>query len=161
MNSKINRRTFVALTSAAALTPPAFADGHAAAVVEMLNQNPDNPRERMVFHPRITVVEPGQTVLFQAVDPGHNSEAIEDMVPEGTELWEGRIGDDVEATFETPGVYGYKCTPHASVGMVGLIVVKGDGMFDNLEAAKDVRQRGRAAAVWDDIWEELDGMDLS
>ena len=73
---------------------------------------------------------------------------------------EGAINDDIEITVSVPGFYGYKCTPHATVGMVGLIVVQGDGMMDNREAAQGVRQRGRARQVWDEIWEEVDGMDL-
>ncbi len=38
--------------------------------------------------------------------------------------------------------------------MVGLVVVNGDGMKANLDAARDVRQRGKAKATFDDIWSE-------
>ena len=29
-------------------------------------------------------------------------------------------------TFETPGIYYYVCTPHKSMGMIGLVVVGND-----------------------------------
>lgn len=47
-----------------------------------------------------------------------------------------------------------------SAGMVGLIVVEGEGKFDNLEAARAVRQRGRAKSTFEAIWEqaEADGL---
>jgi hypothetical protein len=45
--------------------------------------------------------------------------------------------------------------------MVGLIVVQGDGMMDNLAAAQDVRQRGRASAAFDEIWAEAAEMGLT
>ena len=109
----------------------------------------------------VEIAQPGDTIKFIATDPGHNSESIEEMMPEGVEGWEGDINDDVEFVVETPGFYGYKCTPHNSVGMVGLVIVQGDGMSDNLEAAKDVRQRGKARQIWDEIWEEVDALDLA
>lgn len=39
-------------------------------------------------------------------------------------------------TFDKPGVYGIKCTPHYIMGMIGLVVV-GD-QTANLDAAKAV-----------------------
>lgn len=126
----------------------------------MLNADPDNPRVRQVFVPRILVVQPGDTVKFTAVDRGHNSATVEGMIPEAAEGWDGRINEEVEVVLDQPGIYGYQCTPHASVGMVGIVVVEGEGMLDNLEAAQEVRQRGRARAVWEEIWAELEEMDL-
>lgn len=82
-------------------------------------------------------------MLFKSVDRGHNSASIDGMLPEGAEEWNGKINDDIEVTFDKPGFYGYKCKPHATVGMVGLVVVEGEGKLDNLEAAQGVRQRGK------------------
>ena len=76
--------------------------------------------------------------------------------------WNGQINQEVTVTFEAPGVYGYQCTPHASVGMFGLVVCQAeDGSAPaNLEAAQSVRQRGRASQVWDAIWAEAGEMGL-
>ena len=40
--------------------------------------------------------------------------------------------------------------------MIGLIVVEGDGMLDNLEEAKSVKHRGKAKKAWKALWEEAD-----
>lgn len=162
MKNSTSRRTFLAGTAAATLLPalPAFADGHGPTVVEMVNKHPENSKLRNAFFPRVLSVEAGTTVKFQSTDRGHNSSAIEGMIPEGAEAWDGKINEDIEVTFDTPGVYGYKCTPHAASGMVALIFVQGEGMLDNLEAAQDVRQRGKAKAVFSDLWEEAAEMGL-
>ncbi len=161
MTLKMTRRTAIATGTAALLARPALAQDATVHEVQMLNADPENPRTRMIFLPRVVVAQPGDTIKFIATDRGHNSESIEEMMPEGVEGWEGDINDDVEFVVETPGFYGYKCTPHNSVGMVGLVIVQGDGMSDNLEAAKDVRQRGKARQIWDEIWEEVDALDLA
>ena len=129
-------------------------------MVEMLNKAPDNPRNRYVYSPRILQVQPGDTVLFEPVDRGHNSASIDDMLPEGAEEWNSKINDDFEITFETPGFYGYACTPHSTVGMVGLIVVEGEGKLDNLEEAQGVRHRGKSRQAWEEIWDEAEEQGL-
>ena len=159
MPISMNRRLFMGTMAATGLVTPAFAATNHT--VEMLNVHPDNPRLRFVFSPRVTVVEPSDTITFTPTDPGHNSESVPAMIPEGVEGWEGRIGKEVVATLDQPGFYGYICKPHASVGMVGLVIVQGDGMLDNLEAAKGARQRGAAKKIWDEIWAEVDELGLS
>lgn len=162
MSNTTTRRTFLASTAAATLLPalPALADGHSPAIVEMVNVHPENKRLRNAFYPRVMAVEVGTTVKFQSTDRGHNSAAVEGMIPEGVEEWNGKINEDIEVTFDTPGVYGYKCTPHVASGMVALIFVKGEGMLDNLEAAQGVRQRGKAKSTFEDLWEEAAEMGL-
>ena len=156
MTQNPDRRKFLVATAAATLLPtlPAFAQGDDQVIVEMLTKHPTDSKLRNVFFPRVTSVQAGQTVLFKATDRSHNSASIDGMIPETAEEWDGRINEDVEVTFDVPGVYGYKCTPHAATGMVALIVVEGEGKLDNLEAAKGVRQRGRAKKVFEEIWEE-------
>ncbi|MBY6116606.1 pseudoazurin [Mameliella alba] len=160
----ITRRT--ALLSAAAsaslaLTLPSRVLAATTHEVQMLNVHPEDRKLRQVFFPRIVVIEPGDSVKFLATDKGHNAQSSKDMTPEGTEDFKGKINEEIEVTFDKPGFYGYQCQPHYAIGMVGLIVVKGEGMMDNLEAAKAVTHRGKARAVWGDIWAEVDGMDLS
>lgn len=159
MSTFINRRVFLAASSALAVAGPALAQ--TTHEVQMLNADPDDPRVRQVFLPRLLVVSPGDTVRFVAVDRGHNSESLRGMVPEGSDGWRGRINEEVDVTLDVPGFYGYHCTPHSSVGMVGLIIVEGEGMMDNLEAAQGVRQRGRASAIWEEIWAEVAEMEFA
>lgn len=160
----ISRRTAflsAAASASLALTLPGRVLAATTHEIEMLNRHPEDRKLRQVFFPRIAVIEPGDSVKFLATDRGHNAQSADDMIPEGAEPFRGRINEEIEVTFDTPGFYGYQCQPHYAVGMVGLIVVKGEGMMDNLEAAKSVRHRGKARAVWGDIWAEVDGMDLS
>lgn len=129
-------------------------------VVEMLNKHPEDKKQRMVFHPRVLKVQPGDTVLFKSVDKSHNSVSIDGMLPEGAAPWKGDISADIEVTFDKPGFYGVKCTPHTSLGMVALIVVEGEGKLDNLEAAQGVKHKGKAKKVWKKIWKEAEDAGL-
>ena len=141
---KITRRDGLKLMGATALAAgplKAMAEAHGDNVVQMLNQNEEG--ERQVFDPPVIMIDEGGSVLFQATDRGHNSEANEDMIPEGAEPWSGAINEDIEVEFTVPGVYGYYCTPHQSAGMVGLVLV-GDVTQEMLDEAGEVRQRGRA-----------------
>lgn len=119
-------------------------------IVEMLNKSTTS-NDRMVFEPPVLQVGVGDTVKFASTDPGHNSEANKDMLPEGVKAWKGRIGEEIEVTFDTPGVYGYHCTPHRSTGMVGLILV-GDVDESDLEPLMSVRQRGKAKSRFEDYF---------
>lgn len=150
---KFTRRDGLKMAAATALaaTPlKALAASHGGNVVEMLNKAPDS-NERQVFEPPVLQIEEGASVMFKATDRGHNSEANSDMIPEGVEPWKGKINEDIEITFDVPGVYGYYCTPHQSAGMVGLILV-GDVTQEQLDAAKEVRQRGKAKARYDEYF---------
>ena len=58
-------------------------------------------------------------------------------------------------TFDKPGVYGIKCTPHYGMGMVALIVV-GDPS-SNLKAAEAVSQPGKAKHAFEELFKKVDG----
>ena len=154
MPIQLNRRDLILATAAFALARPSFAQS--TIDVEMLNKDPDDKKRRMIFKPLIQVVQPGDTVRFVSVDKGHNTQSIKGMLPEGVEEWKSKISKDFEITFEKPGFYGYKCTPHTAMGMVGLIIVQGDGMLDNYDAAKAVKQKGKSKKVFDAIWEQVE-----
>lgn len=96
--------------------------------IKMLNQGPDGI---MVFEPGFLKANPGDTVTFVSVDPGHDSASVK--VPEGAEPWKGEIGQSVTAKLDKEGVYVYKCVPHLPLGMVGVIQV---GKPVNLKEAK-------------------------
>ena len=48
------------------------------------------------------------------------------MAPEGAPSFTGKINEEIEVAFEQPGLYGVRCMPHYTMGMVMLIRV-GDG----------------------------------
>lgn len=147
----LSRRDLMVLTGAFVVVRPSWA----AAVeheVLMLNKDPDNKKNRMIFQPNIIVLNAGDQVTFVSKDKGHNSASIKDMIPEGAEPWKSKIGKDFSVTLDVPGFYGYQCTPHYSLGMVGLIVVNGDGKLANLEQSRSVKHRGRAKKKFEEIW---------
>jgi pseudoazurin len=138
------------LTAAAALE--VISSAHAAEhEVKMLNKGAAGI---MVFEPALLEIAPGDTVLFRAVDKGHNAASIDGMVPEGGPTWKGGLGKDVDVTFDVEGVYGVRCVPHYPLGMVALIVV-GDPAI-NLESARQVKQPGRARQRMAELLARLD-----
>jgi len=158
---KITRRDGLRMAGAAALaaTIPAYAraDAHATThEVEMLNKAADS-NDRNVFGPPVLRIQVGDTVKFVPTDRGHNSVVNEDMMPEGGDTWDGRINEEVEVTFTTPGTYGYYCTPHRATGMVGLILV-GEIDMEQFEAAKETRKRGRARQRYDEYFAMAEDM---
>jgi len=118
--------------------------------VHMLNKGAAGA---MVFEPAFVQVQPGDTVTFIPTDKGHNVEAIKDMLPEGAEVFKSKINDTFAVTFDVPGVYGVKCTPHFAMGMVGLILV-GDELA-NLDAVKAVKVPKKVGERFDAIYTEL------
>ena len=87
-------------------------------IVKMLNQGPEGI---MIFEPSVLDVDVGDTVIFEATDAAHNSESIDGMIPNGATSWSGSLSKNISVTFDVPGVYGYQCTPHSMMAMVGLI----------------------------------------
>ncbi|MEO0342660.1 MAG: plastocyanin/azurin family copper-binding protein [Pseudomonadota bacterium] len=162
MTIRFTRREALA-TGAAMLAAPAFAMDDAAPKtieVQMLNTNPDDPKQKQVFYPRIIQANIGDTVVFKSVDKGHNAASSRGMVPEGAEAFKGKINGDVEYVVTAAGFYGIECTPHKTTGMVALVVVEGEGKLTNLEEAQGARHPGKARKVWEDIWAEAEEMGL-
>ena len=62
-------------------------------------------------------------------------------------------GKEVVLTFDTPGVYLYQCTPHASMGMIGLVVVGED--TSNLDAIAKTKVRGKSKKLLKKLIAEL------
>ncbi|MEM6482217.1 MAG: pseudoazurin, partial [Pseudomonadota bacterium] len=124
--------------------------------VEMLNKHPDDRKELMVFYPDLIRANPGDTIRFLASDSNHNSQARDDMLPEGAEPWKSRLGEDFDLVLDVEGAYGYFCAPHKSYGMVGLILV-GD-VSGNYEDLKTVRQRSKMKPRFEDIFARADSL---
>lgn len=127
-----------------ALSRPTFAQ-QTVHIVEMRSGN--------IYVPEYLEVAVGDLVRFVNVSGGHNSESIAGMIPEGAQRWKSRLRETFDLEINQVGVYGYKCTPHYSRGMVGLIVA-GDPTV-NLEAAKSVKTPQRAAAVFERLFAQI------
>ena len=100
--------------------------------VKMLNQGPTGV---MVFEPAVLKINIGDTVTFVATDAAHNSASIPGMLPANATAWNGQLSRDISVTFDIPGIYGYQCTPHAMMAMVGIIQVGDD--LSNLQSVKN------------------------
>ena len=77
----------------------------------------------MAFDPPYLQINPGDSVVFKAVDPGHGASTILTIMPAGATPFAGTVGQDVTVTFVKQGFYGIKCPPHFGMGMVALVKV--------------------------------------
>lgn len=142
------------LTTALTVAILALAAGAADAAdhqVKMLNKG---EKGAMVFEPAFIKAAPGDTVTFVPADKSHNAEAIKDMVPDGAEMFKGKLSEPVTVTVSVEGVYGVKCTPHYGMGMVALIVA---GNPTNLEKAKAVKHPGKAKKAFEELFAQAAG----
>ena len=139
------------IATAALVALPSVAQAAATFEVQMKNTGEGGA---MVFEPMLTKIAAGDTVKFIPIDKGHNAESIRDIIPEGAELFKGKINEEIDVTFTVPGLYGIKCTPHLAMGMVALIVVGDDPL--NLEAARTARLPGKAKERLEPIIAELE-----
>jgi pseudoazurin len=145
------RNPLKTVIAAVALTGLAIAPAFAADYeVQMLNKGAAGA---MVFEPAFVQIQPGDTVTFVPTDKSHNVESIKDMLPEGVEPFKSKVNEAFTMTFDVPGAYGIKCTPHFAMGMIGLIVV-GDQPA-NLEAVKAVKVPKKVGERFDAIYAEL------
>jgi len=85
------------------------------------------------FDPMFVYIEPGDSVSWEGM-AGHNVETIGAMSPEGATTMNTELGAAVNATYDTPGIHVYKCTPHWGARMGGVIVV---GQPDDAAATID------------------------
>ena len=142
------RKKLAFSTILVALALTGFAEA-AEIEVKMLNKGTEGV---MVFEPALVKIERGDSIKFVATDKGHNAEAIKTMLPEGAAPFTGKINEELVITFDRPGVYGYKCTPHYGMGMVGMVVV---GTPDNAEQAKAIVHPGKAKQTFAKLFDNL------
>ncbi|MEQ9727262.1 pseudoazurin [Pseudomonas sp. WHRI 8822A] len=117
--------------------------------VKMLNRGDSGS---MVYEPDYLAIAPGDTVRFVATHSSHNAASVPGLLPEGAEPFKGRINEEVEVTFDTPGFYGVQCIPHLAMGMVMLIQV-GDHPLSEVQipAALPARARQRFEQILDRV----------
>ena len=110
--------------------------------VKMLNQGAGGV---MVFEPAVLKINLGDTVTFVSTDAAHNSASIPGLLPVNASSWNGQLSRDISVTFTIPGIYGYQCTPHAMMAMIGFIQVGGDS--SNLESVKNNAEKLKSTFV--------------
>ena len=74
------------------------------------------------------------------------------MLPEGVAPFKGKVNEEIVVTLDKEGVYGIKCQPHYGMGMVALIEV---GAPVNLDAAKAVKQTGKAKTAFAELFGQV------
>ena len=106
--------------------------------IDMLNKL---GKEKMVYSVDVAEIDVGDTITWLPASKGHNVHFI--AGPDGWDLpKKSKNNKEVAITFDTPGVYLYQCTPHASMGMIALVVVGDD--TSNLEAISKFKVRGKS-----------------
>ena len=93
----------------------------------MLNNGAEGPN---IFEPSYLKIQPGDSVRFLPTQRGHNAASIKEMSPDGYKGFLGKIDKEIVVTYDEPGFYGVKCTPHYSMGMVMIIKVGDAKMSD-------------------------------
>ncbi len=107
--------------------------------IDMLNRN--DAGEKMVYSTEIAKIDVGDTITWLPATKGHNVHFI--AGPDGWALpKKSKNGKEVAITFDTPGVYLYQCTPHATMGMIGLVIVGDD--LSNKDAIAKAKVRGKS-----------------
>ena len=118
-------------------------------IIEMLNKR---GKEKMLYGQDVARVEVGQTITWTPDSKGHNVQFV--SVPEGVEKVKSKLSKEFSYTFEQEGVYLYVCTPHASMGMIGMVIV---GESDvNLDEVLDYKFRGKSKKKFKKIIKSLE-----
>jgi Plastocyanin len=89
-------------------------------------------------------IDIGDTIEWLPKNKGHNVEFL--IGPKMNSLpVKSEIDERHSVVFTIPGVYLYGCTPHANMGMLGLIIVGND--FHNIEKLKEIELPHVATSV--------------
>ena len=119
-------------------------------IIEMLNKR---GKDKMLYGQDVARIDVGQTITWTPDSKGHNVQFV--SVPEGVEKVKSKLSKEFSYTFEQEGVYLYVCTPHATMGMIGVVVV---GESDvNLDEVLDYKFRGKSKKKFKKIVKSLEG----
>ena len=118
-------------------------------IIEMLNKR---GKEKMLYGQDVAKIDVGQTITWTPDSKGHNVQFV--SVPDGVEKVKSKLSKEFSYTFEQEGIYLYVCTPHASMGMIGVVVV---GESDvNLDEVLDYKFRGKSKKKFKKILKSLE-----
>ena len=118
-------------------------------IIEMLNKR---GKEQMLYGQDVAKIDVGQTITWTPDSKGHNVQFV--SVPEGVEKVKSKLSQEFSYTFEQEGVYLYVCTPHATMGMIGVVVV-GDSDV-NLDEVLGYKFRGKSKKKFKKIAKSLE-----
>ena len=116
--------------------------------IEMRTQLDD---ERRVFSPKVLNIDINDTIVWKAIDKGHNIEFV--SIPEGAEMFKSKKSEDVKFKFTIPGIYLYQCSPHKTLGMIGFIIVGNDK--SNLTKVKKSKMFGLSKNIFQNLLQVL------
>tara|TARA_R100001510_G_C7654102_1_gene212692 strand:- start:600 stop:1016 length:417 start_codon:yes stop_codon:yes gene_type:complete len=136
---------YFVLAAAMSMATPAVA---ADLTIEMLNKDADG--NKMVYSEEIARIEVGDTITWVSTAKGHNVEMISS--PNNMEF-KSKNNKEAKITFEVPGIYLYWCTPHKSMGMIGLVVVGSD--ISNFDTVAKAKVRGKSKKKLKQLLNEL------
>jgi len=118
--------------------------------IDMLNKRDDGAK--MVYSQDVARIDVGDTITWLPKSKGHNVHFL--AGPEGWDLpKKSKQNKEVEITFDIPGVYLYQCTPHATMGMIGMVVVGDD--VSNKDAIAKAKIRGKSKKTFKKLLGEL------
>ena len=95
--------------------------------------NADASGQVMVFDPPFIKANIGDTVTFLPTDMLHNSQSVPGLIPSSASSWNGAMNEKITIELNTEGVYVYQCTPHITLGMIGVIQVGEATNIDNIK----------------------------
>ena len=116
--------------------------------IDMLNKK---GKEKMLYSEDIARIDVGDTITWLPASKGHNVQFV--SVPDGVEKVKSKLSAEFSYTFEKEGAYLYVCTPHATMGMIGVVVV-GDSDV-NLAEVKKHKFRGKSKKKFKQILKAL------
>ena len=138
---------FITLLMAVLVAPSVYADDMS---IDMLNRRDDGAK--MVYSVDIARIDVGDTITWVPKDKGHNVHFL--AGPDGWDIpKKSKQNKEVVLTFDVPGVYLYQCTPHATMGMIGFVVVGDD--TSNKDAIAKAKIRGKSKKVFKKLLGEL------
>ena len=118
--------------------------------IDMLNKK---GKEKMIYSEEIASVDVGDTITWLPASKGHNVQFV--LVPDGAEKEKSKISAEFSYTFEQEGVYLYVCTPHATMGMIGVVMVGNTPSDINLDKAKKYKFRGKSKKKFKKLLKEI------
>jgi plastocyanin len=114
---------FLVPSGALAKVPPAHAPGRAPAQAAGNTVEATEQGANYVFVPDTVTIKTGDTVTFKNTGKIPHTATADDGSYDFTPL---NAGDSkTTPPFTKPGTFGYKCTFHATLGMIGKVIVTG------------------------------------
>ena len=120
--------------------------------IEMLNKRDDGAK--MAYSEDVATIDVGDTITWVPTSKGHNVQFI--AGPEGWDLpKKSKNNKEVSITFDVPGFYVYVCTPHATMGMLGVVAVA-DGGEVPLNDVSKAKVRGKSKKKLKELLKEFE-----